>query len=270
MPDILPLAIRTLFSIEMVLDFTTRTDTAFEIAPASNDGALVISCDHASNAIPPEVNGGSLGLPAKDMGRHIAFDVGAAGVSRHLGRILNAPVVLSRFSRLLVDPNRGEDDPTLFMKLYDGTIIPGNRDLTDEDKTWRLENCYRPYHRALGDLLDARQNPILIAIHSFTAQLDGHPPRPWHLGVLFGQGNALGPRLIERLGQDANICVGANEPYGGHLAGDSIDRHAIQQGRPNILIEIRNDLIRTEKDQLAWANKLAPAIMDVALSKISA
>ncbi len=85
-----------------------------------------MTCDHASNAVPRGL-GGSLGLPAEDMARHIAYDVGAAGVSAELARLLDAPALLSRFSRLVIDPNRGEDDPTLLMKLYDGTIIPGNR-----------------------------------------------------------------------------------------------------------------------------------------------
>ena len=262
----MPLAAGGLFTVQMVLDFMTRSDIAFEIANPEGSSDFVVSCDHASNAVPREIGGGCLGLSQPEMARHIAFDVGAAGVSRHLGHILDAPIILSRFSRLLVDPNRGEDDPTLFMQIYDGTVVPGNRNLSEDDRNWRLDNYYHPYHGALEKLLNQRRNPTLIAVHSFTAQLEGHPPRPWHLGVLFGQGNPLGPVLIDRLQQDMDICVGENEPYGGHLDGDSIDRHAIAPGRANILIEIRNDLIRTEKDQACWAKKLAPVIRDVVKS----
>jgi len=240
----------------------TTIPNAYEIDGANRDNRIVITCDHASNAVPAEL-GGSLGLAAADMDRHIAYDVGAEGVSRHLGRLMTAPVVLSRFSRLVIDPNRGEDDPTLIMQLYDGTIIPGNRGLSDADRDWRLEQCYRPYHAALGGLLDSRPDPILIAIHSFTAQLEGRPPRPWHIGILHGRDHRLALPVLARLRQEPDLVIGENEPYGGHLDGDSIDRHALAKSVPNILIEIRNDLIREPGQQLNWAERLAPILTGV-------
>jgi predicted N-formylglutamate amidohydrolase len=235
---------------------------AYEIAGKTRARDVVISCDHASNHI-PEAIGGCLGLTPADMGRHIAYDVGAAGVSRHLGELMGAPVILSRFSRLVIDPNRGEDDPTLIMQIYDGTIIPGNRGLSRAARDRRLEHCYHPYHAALAGLLRSRKNPVLIAIHSFTARLNGHGQRPWHIGILHGRDTRLALPLLDRLRAEPDLCVGENEPYGGHLDGDSIDRHALSAGIPNILIELRNDLIRSEAQQRGWAERLAPILQSV-------
>jgi predicted N-formylglutamate amidohydrolase len=242
-------------------------EAAFEILGQNRDNDVVITCDHASNRVPREI--GDLGLPDSEMARHIAYDVGAAGVSRYLGEVLNAPVILSGFSRLVIDPNRGEHDPTLIMQIYDGTIIPGNRHLSEEARNWRLENCYRPYHAALGGLLSSRTAPKIIAIHSFTAQLAGRPKRPWHIGVLHEGDDRLSIPMLERLRQEPDLCVGENEPYGGHLPGDSVDRHALQHNRANILIELRNDLIRSEGQQVGWAERLAPMLAEV-IAKIPA
>jgi len=236
---------------------------AFEILGENRDSNVIITCDHASNRVPVAVGGGSLGLSAAEMDRHIAYDVGAAGVSKHLGDLLNVPVILSNFSRLVIDPNRGEDDPTLVMKLYDGTLVPLNRHITQADFDWRMAHCYRPYHDALGSLVASRQNPVIIAMHSFTAQLAGRPPRPWQIGVLFADDRRLSDPLIAALSRHPDLCVGVNEPYGGHLEGDSIQRHALAHGHPNILIEIRNDLIRPKAGQRQWAEKLAPILRDV-------
>lgn len=224
---------------------------------------LLITCDHASNAVPPSVNGGDLGLPPEDMARHIAYDVGAAGVSLLLGELLDAPVVLGNFSRLVIDPNRGEDDPTLIMQLYDGSIIPANRHLSDEERAHRLAAFYRPYHAAVERLASRRDDTIFVAMHSFTDQLRGQDKRPWHIGVLYGKDDRLALPLLRRLHEEPDLVVGENEPYGGHLDGDSVDRHAIGPGRPNVLIEIRNDLIETDAQQAAWARRLAPIIAEV-------
>jgi len=241
----------------------TSADRAYQILGPDLGAASVISCDHASNHVPKNVGGGTLGVPHADMNRHIGYDVGAAAVSRYLGESLNAPVILSNFSRLVIDPNRGEDDPTLIMQLYDGTLIPGNRHVSDDERHARLTSCYRPYHAALDRLLDARANPVLIAIHSFTPRLNGHANRPWHIGVLHNHDHALAPHLIARLRAEKDLCIGENEPYAGHLKGDSIDRHAIKRNIPNTLIEIRNDLIQTDSDQRAWARRLAPILQEV-------
>ena len=127
---------------------------AYEVVDGGGRTGLLLICDHATNRVPAELDSG-LGLPAEEMGRHIAYDIGARGVTLELARLLDAPAVLTRFSRLVIDPNRGEDDPTLLMRLYDGTIIPGNRDLRPGERERRLEAYHRPYHRAIEARLDA-------------------------------------------------------------------------------------------------------------------
>jgi len=236
----------------------------FFIEGADRPARWLITCDHATNTVPPFVGGGSLGLSEADMTRHIAYDVGAKGLARGLGAALDAPVIESNFSRLVIDPNRGEDDPTLLMKLYDGTIIPANRHAGDEERELRLNRCYRPYHTALAELAARRDDTIIVSIHSFTPQLQGRPPRPWHVGVLYAADERLSRPLVARLHQEHDLCIGENQPYGGHLPGDAIARHAIAYQRPNVLIELRNDLIRADADQAAWAQRLAPLLEEAA------
>jgi len=240
------------------------TYTPFSIHGENRPGRWLITCDHAANTIPAAVNGGTLGLLDADMNRHIAYDVGAAGVTLELAKALNSTAILSNFSRLVIDPNRGEDDPTLVMKLYDGTIISGNRHVDATEIEARLDLCYRPYHRALAELA-ARPDTVLLSIHSFTRQLEGRPVRPWEIGVLHADDDRLSKPLIAALAAQGGAPVGDNEPYGGHLPGDAVERHALQHGRPNVLIELRNDLIRTATDQANWAARLAPVLQDVLL-----
>jgi len=237
----------------------------FHIDGAERRSCWVVTCDHASNRVPPEVAGGDLGLPPEDMARHIAYDPGAAGVSLALGEALDAPVIRSDFSRLVIDPNRGEHDPTLLMKVYDGSIIPANRHADAAEVERRLEAYHRPYHRALDGLLAVREAPVIVSIHSFTRQLKGRAPRPWHVGVLYAEDSRLALPLLARLKAETDICVGDNQPYSGHLPGDALDRHGVQPGRPHVLIELRNDLIETPEQQRHWAGRLAP-MLDAALS----
>jgi predicted N-formylglutamate amidohydrolase len=236
----------------------------FKIEGDKRPARWLITCDHACNTVPDFVKGGDLGVAAEDMARHIAYDVGAAGVARALARLLDAPAILANFSRLVIDPNRGEDDPTLLMKLYDGTIIPGNRHADAAELEQRLNRCHRPYHTALAELAARRDDTVIVAVHSFTRQLKARPPRPWHVGLLYAADERLSRPMLRRLEEESGLCVGANQPYGGHLPGDSIARHAIAYERPNILLELRNDLIETEAQQIGWARRLAPMLIEVA------
>lgn len=237
----------------------------FEIDGASRSARWLLTCDHATNIVPDCVNGGDLGLSQADMNRHIAYDVGAEGLSRHLAAELDAPLILSRFSRLVIDPNRGEDDPTVLMRLYDGSIIPANRTADRAETERRLAAFHRPYHAALARLAAERDNRVIVSVHSFTPQFKGREMRPWHVGVLYAEDNRLALPLLARLRAEAGIFVGDNEPYSGHLPGDTMDRHGVQMGRPHVLIELRNDLIATPDQQRTWAQRLAP-ILDGALA----
>ena len=237
---------------------------AFETLNENAKSPVLLICDHASNIVPESVNGGTLGLPDHDMNRHIAYDVGARGVTAHLAELLDAHAVLSRFSRLVIDPNRGEDDPTILMKLYDGSIIPGNRHADAAEKERRLAAFYRPYHNALNRQIDHMiaqgRSPAIVSIHSFTKQLKNRPPRPWHLGVLWDKDDRLVRPFIDYFRNDPDICIGDNEPYSGELQGDTLYFHATSRGLPHILIEVRNDLIDTPEGQKKWAARIAPAL----------
>lgn len=241
---------------------------AYQIIGEERRGRWLVTCDHASNHVPEWIAGGSLGIGPDDMARHIAYDVGAAGLARHLAEALDGPCILSRFSRLVIDPNRGEDDPTLVMKLYDGTIIPANRHADGDEVERRLARLYRPYHDALGRLAGRRPDTVIVAVHSFTPCLKGRDPRPWQVGVLHSHlDERLSRVLIDRLRLQADLCVGDNEPYSGHLPGDAIDRHALTHGRLNTLIEVRNDLIGDAAAQRDWALRLA-AVLGECLSEL--
>lgn len=238
-------------------------DKAFTTIGEDRPGRWLITCDHATNRVPDWINGGVLGIAPADMGRHIAYDVGAAAVSRALAERLDSPAVLSDFSRLVIDPNRGEDDPTLLMRLYDGTVIPANKHADAAERERRLARLHRPYHNAVERLAARRPDTVICAMHSFTPQLRGRPPRPWQVAILHSHlDGRLGPAMI-RACREQGWITGDNEPYGGHLDGDSIDRHALIPGRPNLLIEVRNDLIRDPAGQAEWADRLAPVLTRV-------
>jgi predicted N-formylglutamate amidohydrolase len=237
-------------------------DQPYRILGAARASRWLVTCDHASNRVPAWVGGGDLGIGPEDMGRHIAWDIGAAGLSVRLAEALGCPCILSDFSRLVIDPNRGEDDPTLLMKLYDGTIIPANRHADAAELERRLDRLYRPYHAALGQLAARRDDTVIVAVHSFTPCLRGRAPRPWQVGILYSHRDArLSRALLARLMAEADLCVGDNQPYSGHLPGDAIDRHALAQGRQNTLIEVRNDLIGDDAGQARWAARLAPHLV---------
>lgn len=241
-------------------------ESPVHVVGADRHGDWIVTCDHATNRVPPEI--GDLRLPAADMNRHIAYDIGALGVARALGELLNAPVVSSNFSRLVIDPNRGTDDPTLVMQLYDGSIIPANRAVAEEDRAERITSYYQPYDDALASAMADHPGAALVSIHSFTPQLRGRPARPWQVGVLFADDARLSQPFIGTLQSDPDLCVGVNEPYVGHLPGDAVDRHALKAGRHNTLIELRNDLIESPDGQAQWAKYLAPRLI-TALAAVS-
>lgn len=222
------------------------------------DPRVIFLCDHARNTVPAAL-GGCLGLPPEDMARHIAHDIGARGVTLALAETFGAPALLTCQSRLVIDPNRGADDPTLVMQLYDGSIIPGNRAIGADQIAARRVAYYDPYHAAITGALDramaAGVRPAIVAIHSFTPQLRGRPPRPWQVGILYAADDRLARPLMAALRADG-FCVGDNEPYHGALDGDTLDQHGIRRGLPHVLIEIRNDLIGDAAGEAAWAARL--------------
>lgn len=231
---------------------------AFEIIGGSTETGLVFLCDHATARIPESY--ASLGLPPQELARHIAYDIGAATVTRTLAAAFDAPAVLSCFSRLLIDPNRGEDDPTLVMRIADGAIIPGNATIDRAEIRHRIERFYRPYDRAIASTLAAvaasGAPPIVVSMHSFTPEMKG-VKRPWDITVIWDFDPRLNCALLDRLRQEPDLVVGENEPYQGGYAGDTLDRHCLGAGLAHVLVEIRQDRIGTEADAAAWGKRLA-------------
>ena len=232
----------------------------FETIEGDRSRGLVLVADHAGRAVPDEY--GDLGLPAAEFERHIAYDIGVEALTRALAAALEAPAVMAHFSRLLIDANRGEDDPTLIRQLYDGTVIPANYPMSESERQRRLERYWRPYHDALGAMVASVAErtgaaPFLLSIHSFTPSMQGRA-RPWHVGILWDRDDRAARPLIDMLAADPALVVGDNEPYDGALRGDTMFRHAIVNGYAHALIEVRQDLIATPEGVEAWTQRLAP------------
>jgi len=234
----------------------------FDIVEGDRKRGIVLLADHARRDLPEEY--GSLGLPSAEFERHIAYDIGVETVTRELAALLGVPALIANFSRLLIDPNRGEDDPTLIRQLYDGTVVPGNYPIAAEERERRLDRFYRPYHDAVGAMIASvaqasAKAPFIFSVHSFTPVMQSIE-RPWHIGILWDLDDRVARPLIDMLAEDKTLIVGDNEPYDGALRGDTMFKHAIVNGFAHVLIEIRQDLISDQKGALAWAERLAPIV----------
>ncbi len=231
------------------------------VLPGDRSLGILLVCDHARNALPEAY--GDLGLPASEFDRHIAYDIGVEAVVNGLSERLSVPAVLSCFSRLLIDPNRGVNDPTLIMQLSDGAVVPGNRDIDEAERRFRLSHFYLPYHRAIDAEIDAAiaagSSPVLISVHSFTPAWKGLV-RPWHAGLLWEDDRRCSDLFIQALSADPNLVVGDNEPYAGGLDGDCMNTHAVKRRLPHTLVEIRQDLISDDQGVSQWIERLAVAI----------
>jgi predicted N-formylglutamate amidohydrolase len=244
----------------------TRRDMAFqpfETIQGDMASGLVLVADHAMRHFPQEL--GSLGLPAGELDRHIAYDIGIEALTRALAARLGAPAVMARFSRLIIDANRGEDDPTLIRRIYDRTVVPGNAALTAAGREARLDAFHRPYHREVSRLISesalaAGRPPLVISLHSFTPQLAGGGLRPWHCGILWDADPRAARALIDALRKMEGLVIGDNEPYDGALKGDTMHRHCTAHGIAHGLIEVRQDLIAADNGVLQWADRLAPVL----------
>ena len=234
---------------------------SFAVVPGRADRGLIFLCDHAGNAFPPGY--GTLGLPEDQLKRHIAYDIGAAAVTRAAAAALGVPALLTRFSRLLIDPNRGADDPTMIMRLSDGAVIPGNRHLDAAEREKRMALYYRPYHTAIDAVLDrcvaTGVPPAIISMHSFTESWKG-VPRPWHVGILWDRDARLAQPMLDHFNADGGLIVGDNEPYKGSLEGDCMWQHGTSRGVAHALIEIRQDLIRDARGQQQWADRIVALV----------
>lgn len=232
---------------------------AVEIVNADGLGSAVLVCDHAANRVPQGLGG--LGLDAAQLADHIAWDPGAAEVARRLSADLDAPLVLSGYSRLVIDCNRPLRSPQSIAEQSSGITIPGNHGLSPAHRQARIETLFRPYHDAIDRLLDGRaQRPsLLLSIHSFTPVLDGLS-RPWQLGVSHWRDKRFAGLMLRALARNADLTLGDNQPYPIEEDFDhTVPVHGERRGLPAIMIEIRQDGIRSAADASAWAARLAEA-----------
>ena len=233
-----------------------------ELIQADSDRPLVLACDHASRRLPWSL--GALGVPERYLDGHIAWDIGAAAVTRILCQRLRCGAVLGNYSRLVVDLNRDLTDPAAFPEISDGVLIPGNLNLGAAQCAERASALFHPYHEALSRAIEALtsvdRRPAMIAIHSFTPRQHGLL-RPWDIGVLWDADVRLPMRLMAQLRAMGGIRVADNMPYSGrHPADFTVDHHAERTGLAHAGIEIRQDLIDAPGGQARWGERLARAL----------
>jgi predicted N-formylglutamate amidohydrolase len=239
----------------------------FEVVDEDGGSDVVLVCDHASHRVPRRL--GTLGLEPSRLREHIGWDPGAAAVARHLSAELDAPLVSSGYSRLVIDCNRPLRSAQSIAEASDGVPIAGNLGLSAEEKAARASALFRPYHEAIARLLDRRRGrpTVLLSIHSFAPVLAGRA-RPWNVGVSARRERRLASRLVAELAADRDgWTVGDDEPYAIDDEFDyTIPVHAEARGLPNALIEIRQDGIEKPADARAWAGRLAEAIRRTKMS----
>lgn len=235
---------------------------AVECVNPEGRSRYVLTCEHASRYIPARYNG--LGLPENELSRHIAWDIGAASVARILSTLIDAPLYLQGFSRLLIDCNRPVGSPTSIPVISENTHIPGNEGLGTEEVQRRADDYYWPFQTAVSTHLDHRRSngrpTVVLGIHSFTPVYKGFV-RPWHAGILFRKSRGFGEALVEALAEPG-LVVAANEPYTIDDDGDyTVPVHGEARGLDAALVEIRQDLIADDAGAEAWAHRLAAALL---------
>ena len=225
---------------------------------------VILTCDHASARIPRRL--GTLGVRSADLRRHIAWDVGAATVARQLSERLDAPLVLSGYSRLVVDCNRPLSAPDAFATRSEDVDIPGNAGLDEDERRARADHFYWPFHDAIDALVTERSAgtvPILVAVHSFTPVYHDRP-RPWDAGLLYRNDRRLAGLTLRWLRAGGTLHVGENVPYRMTIDGDfTIPVHAERRGLPGMLVEIRQDHLGTRSGAAEWAERLGTMLRAV-------
>ncbi len=245
-----------------------------EVLNRPGDMPALFVCDHAARRVPRAL--GDLGLDPTAFERHIAWDIGAADVARHLARTFVAPLVLGTYSRLVIDLNRDTAEATAIPDISDETTVPANLNLSEQDRARRIQALHAPYHATVDDTL-ARLRfggavPVLVSVHTCTPVFRGFE-RPWHIGVLWNRDPRIAVPLIERLRARGDIEVGDNQPYSGRDAqGYTVRHHAETHGLPAVALEIRQDLVDTHHGAANWAGIVAealrPVLSDPTLRKI--
>lgn len=223
---------------------------------------IFLVCEHAGNRTPEKL--GDMGLDTIDRERHIAWDIGADGVSRRLSALLDAPLITQTYSRLVCDCNRSTEVESFIPVLSESTVVPGNEDLSDADRQARIDEVYWPLHRRIEQEIDRRlargQPVVFISVHSFTPVFLGEQ-RPMHLGLLYDRDPRLAALVGSVLRERDDILVVDNEPYAlDHARDFTVPEHGERRGIPSLEFEVRQDLIADPQGQELWANRLADAL----------
>lgn len=231
---------------------------------ASGRSPILLICEHASNHLPARY--GTLGLSPSDLDSHIAWDPGALGVAKELSRLLDAPLIHATISRLVIDLNRDPTTPHAIWTLSERTVIPGNLDLDGAERAMRVREVYDAFHDDVDAFADARhaagQLKAVVSVHSFTP-VYRDVPRPWQVGLIFDRDERLARSVAAGLMRDPALILGMNEPYSpADQVFHTLERHAVRRGLSPLMIEIRNDLIRTQDGQASWAHRLAPLLRE--------
>ncbi|MEJ5021663.1 N-formylglutamate amidohydrolase [Ochrobactrum vermis] len=245
-----------------------RTASCEPVSVFNKDGEspYLFVCEHASNFIPDTFQG--LGLNADALKAHIAWDPGAIEVARHLASSLDAPLVESHLSRLLIDCNRPLDAHDLIPEISETTVVPGNHALNSMERLARIDLSHRPFHTAVEHVIAERGRRGLpswiVTVHSFTP-IYRDVPRPWQIGIIHDEDDRIGKPLIAALRKDATLNVGVNEPYSpADRVYYTLERHARPRNAPCVMIELRNDEIADGQTQIVWAEKIATILKDIA------
>jgi predicted N-formylglutamate amidohydrolase len=235
-----------------------------DVPPVLEDNAaghspFLLTCDHYGRLIPRVL--GDLGLPADELTRHIAWDIGIAGVAEALSKQLDAHLIAQRYSRLVIDCNRPPGAPSSIPRISEATVIPANEGIVRDAIEIRRQAIFDPYHRRIQGVIEARLRDgiptVLVSLHSFTPVYAGIA-RPWHIGTLYHRDTRLPPRLLKLLRAEGDLVVGDNEPYAVSDETDyTIPVHGEARGLMNTGIEIRQDLIADPAGQQQWADRLA-------------
>ncbi|KRP96526.1 N-formylglutamate amidohydrolase [Bradyrhizobium yuanmingense] len=257
----------------MALDIADATDQLLgegDIPPVhevntAGTSPFLLTADHYGRVLPRAL--GDLGVADTDLVRHIAWDIGIAGVAERLAEMLDAHLIAQRYSRLVIDCNRPPGVASSIPVISEATAIPGNEDLSAAAKEMRRREIFDPYHGRIGAAIDARiragRPTALVALHSFTPVYYGEP-RPWHIGTLYHRDTVLPLLMLQHLRAESALVVGDNQPYAvSDITDYTIPIHGEARGLVNTGIEIRQDLIADEGGQQQWAERLARILREI-------
>lgn len=241
----------------------------FEVFPAWSDTPVVLVCDHAGRGIPQALTSPS--LPWHDRIRHIAIDIGAKRLAFSIANRLGAGLITQYYSRLVIDSNRPRHSPQLAPEISDGSSIPFNQNLSNEELDNRWNLIHQPYHNRISEILDSRAGKptVFIAIHSFTPKLRGKPYRDTIIDLMAREDKTLAKTLKSAIHRSLpQVSIGINQVFQITSMTDyTLPHHAESRKLPHVSIEIRNDWVNNPYQSSYWGAVLAQAI-DAALPAV--